>query len=64
MNGVLQRGDRICIFFGAHQLFILRDTATHGVHKMVGDAYVHGLMDCEAFELKNADLYGQTFEIC
>ena len=60
----LRTGDHVCIFFGAHQLFVLRDTSVHGLYTMVGDAYVHGLMDCEAFDLKDPQVHGQTFEIC
>jgi hypothetical protein len=64
MNDALRKGDRICIFFGAHELFVLRDTATPGLFTMEGDAYVAGLMDCEAFALMDPDVHGRTFEIC
>lgn len=60
----LRAGDNICIFFGAEQLFNLRKTEQGGVYSMVGDAYVYGLMDCEAFDMKDPSRHAQTFEIC
>lgn len=40
-------GDKICILHGFHAPVILRPHL-HGRHTLVGDAYVHGLMDGEA----------------
>lgn len=63
-NGNLQAGDRVCILFGAHQLFILRGTRTPGVYSMVGDSYVDGLMNCEIFDTKGFAEEECVFEIC
>lgn len=43
----IKEGDDICIFFGAKPVFVLR-SQDHGIKsKLVGDAYVHGLMKGE-----------------
>lgn len=62
-NGNIRAGDRVCVLFGAHQLFVLRETAVSGVYSMVGDASVYRLMDCEAFSLKDPAKHEQVFEI-
>lgn len=38
-------GDVICVFESAHPVFVLRCTSDSGVARLIGDAYVHGLMD-------------------
>jgi len=42
-----QAGDLICIFIGAPTPFIVRKAGTKGEYHLVGDAYVHGIMDGE-----------------
>ena len=38
-------GDVICIFESAHPVFVLRYAPDYGVARLIGDSYVHGLMD-------------------
>lgn len=44
------RGDRICLIFGAIMPFVLRRVPGRGF-EIVGEAYVHGVMDGEAMEM-------------
>jgi hypothetical protein len=43
-------GDSICVIFGAIVPFVLRKVPGGGL-KLVGEAYVHGIMDGEAMEM-------------
>lgn len=52
-------GDAVCIFLGGQTTFILRAVNDHWI--LVGEAYIHGLMDGEALE--SGDLSLQTFYI-
>jgi hypothetical protein len=51
--GLAQVGDEVCVFGGAPVPMVLRPVAqgNDGQHQVVGDAYVHGLMNGEAFQL-------------
>jgi hypothetical protein len=40
-------GDKVCILFGGRTPFVLRD-AGGGKHVLVGECYIHGMMDGEA----------------
>ena len=64
----LQEGDVICAFVGAEALFALRAYDRHGNTarrysssldsidcKLIGDAYIHGLMNGEAFEVQHKE---------
>jgi hypothetical protein len=42
-------GDQICIFFGGAVPFVLRPDG-EGAHEVVGDAYLHGIMDGEGMD--------------
>ena len=42
-------GDRIVLLEGGKTPFILRPTHVEGQFKILGDAYVHGIMDGEAW---------------
>ncbi|KAI3326010.1 hypothetical protein HD806DRAFT_520718 [Xylariaceae sp. AK1471] len=46
-----QHGDYVCALAGCSVFVVLRDTqgAQHGLYELVGECYVHGLMDGEAF---------------
>lgn len=48
---LLQTGDRVCIFMGSRTPFVVRKTSVaFGLlvaHQLVGECYVHGLMDKE-----------------
>ena len=54
-----QPGDKICILFGGRVPFILRETSeqveiggtNHNCHILLGDSYVHGLMQGEAAKM-------------
>ena len=52
-------GDIICIFYGGSTPFIIRDRMMGG-HVLVGEAYVHGIMDGE---LVDRGLPSVTFEL-
>ena len=41
-------GDKICILYGCHTPFILRPCTDDASYTLIGDAYVHALMDGEA----------------
>ena len=41
----MEPGDRICVFYSGSPLFVLRFAADGKTAKLVGDAFVHGLMD-------------------
>jgi hypothetical protein len=43
-------GDRICVIFGAIVPFVLRKVLG-GEFEIVGEAYVHGIMDGEAMDM-------------
>ena len=49
-------GDLLCLFFGASVPFVLRpradcrDGASSGTYSLVGEAYIHGIMDGEALD--------------
>ena len=47
-----QQGDCICIILGADVPFILRRTPI-GQYELIGEAYVHGIMDGEGLQLGN-----------
>jgi hypothetical protein len=55
-NNGIRKGDRVCLIYGAPVPFILRGPVpSHGeytIYNLVCDAYVHGVM------------YGETFNIC
>jgi hypothetical protein len=44
-------GDLICVLYGCHAPVILRRSKDFQTHTLIGDAYVHGLMDGEALQL-------------
>jgi hypothetical protein len=49
--GYLAKGDVVCILFGGTVPFILRaQQSDYGGYRVVGEAYVHGIMDGEYME--------------
>jgi hypothetical protein len=54
----MQTGDVVCILFGCKVPYILRPVDGH--YLLVGDAYIHGIMDGEAMA---ADFRERTFVI-
>jgi len=59
-QGVLAASDRVVVLFGTEMAFILRPVE-NGAHRIVGEAYVHGIMDGEFF---GAGPPAVTFTIC
>jgi hypothetical protein len=58
----LEVGDVVCVLFGGNVPFILRPK--NGVYQLVGEAYVHGIMEGEAIKQWEAgELKEQTFEV-
>ena len=49
----IQRGDKVCIFFGAATPFVLRNKGDGNTDQVLGPAYIHAFMDGTAFEAKN-----------
>ena len=47
-----ERGDLVAIIMGADVPFVLRSTGV-GTYELVGDCYIHGVMDGEALEGKH-----------
>jgi hypothetical protein len=63
-----QEGDLICILFGCSVPVILRERTkeSESFFEFVGDAYIHGMMEGEAFVGKNADeveRWSERFEL-
>jgi hypothetical protein len=57
----MTEGDTICVLFGGHVLYVLR-AAVFEVYECIGECYVHGLMDGEAF-VRQEILEEQFFSI-
>lgn len=58
----IRPGDLVCVFFGAEVPHILRPKDGH--YQLVGDAYVHGIMEGEAMaKLEARELQEKVFEI-
>ena len=54
-------GDRVCILFGGEVPFVLRPVG--GCYQLVGDAYVHGIMEGEALNMPGFKGTKGCFEI-
>lgn len=48
--------DVLCIFHGGATPFVLRPTSMDGMYQIVGECYVHGLMNGEGLELGHEQL--------
>jgi hypothetical protein len=58
-------GDLVCILFGCTVPVILRPIEDLGLYKLIGEAYVHGVMDGEAMvSSKVVDAMRVDFQIC
>jgi hypothetical protein len=44
-------GDQICVFYGGQVLYVIRENEQKPGYTFIGECYVDGLMDGEAFEL-------------
>lgn len=62
---IMKPGDLCCVLFDADVPFILRKVDGAERYKLVGEAYIHGLMDGEAMGmLEKAELKEEKFVIC
>jgi hypothetical protein len=57
-----QPGDKICIFFGSRFPHVIRPGEA-GRYRLVGEAYVHGIMDGEIMEEGNLKASQKAFEL-
>ena len=48
----LKEGDDICVLENARPLFILRPGATRDAYKLIGDAFVFGLMSGQGMRIE------------
>jgi hypothetical protein len=55
-------GDKICILFGSAVPFVLREDKD-GVFKLVGECYVHGIMDGEAMKERDMESLSRDFQL-
>ena len=55
-----RQGDIVCILFGCSTPVILRPS-NHGAYNLVGDCYVHGIMEGEAMEWMEKGLYSTDY---
>jgi len=55
-------GDRICIFKGGSVPFVVRENA-NGYYQLIGECYIHGIMDGEAMEREDLKNLEQDFRI-
>jgi len=61
-SNAIQNGDVVCVLLGGRVPYILRPQDKH--YRLVGAAYVHGVMDGEVIEeLRQGNMKEQVFEI-
>jgi hypothetical protein len=60
-NGSL-KGDKICILFGSAVPFVLRE-CERGFFKLIGECYIHGIMDGEVMRKRDIETLSPDFEI-
>jgi hypothetical protein len=51
----LRSGDIVCVLYSGSLLYVLRYEPGSVITRLVGDAYVHGLMSGEALSLENRE---------
>jgi Heterokaryon incompatibility protein (HET) len=57
-----QVGDSVCVLYGRPTPFILRRNPDQSTYRLIGEAYVNGLMDGQAFKLRDKhSIPDQTF---
>ncbi|KAI1270831.1 HET-domain-containing protein [Xylaria sp. FL0933] len=60
--GIMNVGDIVCVLFGGKMPFCLRPCGSH--YLLVGECYVHGLMEGEAMQLaEQRQLFSKAFNI-
>jgi hypothetical protein len=57
-------GDICCVLFGATAPFILRKADEESHYKLVGGAYIHGLIRGEALNIIGKDEQAEEFTLC
>jgi hypothetical protein len=57
-----QIGDKVCILFGSAVPFVLREDRD-GVFMLVGECYVHGIMDGEAMKERDVESLSRDFQL-
>ena len=60
---VMKPGDECYILYGARVPFVLRPTGEHGPVRLMGEAYVHGIMHGELFTNSDVDRTWNNLEI-
>ena len=49
-----RKGDLVCLFIGALTPFVIRPK-TDGIYQLIGECYIHSMMNGEILELPNFD---------
>jgi WD repeat-containing protein 55 len=57
----IRPGDQICILSGGHVPFVVRKWGTNGSFQLMGECYVHGIMDGEVMQM--TDLKRQEIQL-
>jgi hypothetical protein len=57
-----QIGEKVCILFGSAVPFVLREDKD-GFFMLVGECYVHGIMDGEAMKERDMESLGRDFQL-
>jgi hypothetical protein len=62
---ISKRGDLCCVLFGAKVPFILRRFGEENHYKLIGESYIHGIMEGEAVAMIQKNLLSEeSFIIC
>jgi hypothetical protein len=56
-------GDRVAVLYGAEVPFFLKECG-NGMFKLVGECYIHGIMDGEFMRRDSIDSLSQDLVIC
>ena len=51
-----RRGDEICVFAGGHVPFVVRRKQGGASYQLVGECYVHGIMDGEIGQVEGFEM--------
>ena len=61
--GTAKAGDVICVLYGGRVPYVLRP-CKNGYYVLVGECYVHGLMDGEAMDVEEGQRSRREFALC
>lgn len=56
----IKEGDSIALFQGGKTPFVIRETAEDGKWHIIGDSYIHGIMNGEAFDSSRCEMMSIT----